>query len=95
MVLRINQENRVNEAVKTASNVPWLRPCASLKRRIKERKIFAVRPTFVSANSASLADENVGVTKNLPRVFFEEKTRGEPTKTKPTKENRKGAHAAI
>ena len=33
--------------------------------------------------------------ENLPRVFSEEKPRGELRKTKPTKENRKDAHAAI
>jgi hypothetical protein len=35
------------------------------------------------------------IFENLPRVFFEEKPRGELRKAKPTKENRKDAHAAI
>ena len=42
---------------------------------------------------SGIRDEKI--FENLPRVFFEEKPRGELRKTKPTKENRKDAHAAI
>jgi hypothetical protein len=50
------------------------------------------KPRFCASLPSSI---NEKIFENLPRVFFEEKTRGEPPKTKPTKEKRKDAHAAI
>jgi hypothetical protein len=95
MIERTHQKTIVQETAEAVESFVTGPVSTSLKRGVNERRIFTVTPTFLSANSAGLADRNVGVTKNLPRVFFEEKPRGELRKTKPTKENRKDAHAAI
>jgi hypothetical protein len=95
MVIRIHRENRVHGTVKTVSKSTFSASCTSLNRCVNQRKIFAVAPTFLSANRpASLAGMSASQTICLG-FFLRKKPRGEPTNTKPTKVKRKGAHAAI
>jgi hypothetical protein len=70
MMDRASRNNRWIETVETVLEAHSLRSITSLKRGVNERKLFAVTPAVLPANSDGLADGNVGVTKNLPRVFL-------------------------
>jgi len=94
MIDRTIQKKRLFETVETVFEGHSLRSINSLKRGGNERKNLCGYGAREGASAVAFADGNVGVTKDLPRVFLRKKP-GANHQTKPTKENRKDAHAAI
>ncbi len=84
------RENRLIETVQRGFDFASSRPSASLSRGANKRKIFA----DVALPQSALADRNSRRHQQFASGLFEEQSRGELHKTKPTKENRKDAQAA-
>lgn len=84
------QKSRFRETVETVFGGRSLPSCTGLKRGLNDKK-FSANSRF---ENPLLADRKSRSGEQFASGLFEEQSRGEIHKTKPTKENRKDAQAA-
>jgi len=81
MMNRNSKKNRVSETVETVSKVRSLACCNPVKRVVNERRIFSGGIVFRDG----ISRPECRCYEEFASGFFEEKSRGEIHKTKPTK----------